>query len=462
MNLFNLSNPLIGVLFPLALYIFLRVNPSMDPHIEIPVEHFYVVSATSLVATIVGAAVGISGSRQRNLQVVYVALAFISLASLFFVHGLATPGILMPFTRLVGVAAQLSVFLMAIWLWLSSLPSNNRFSSWLGNHVNILLIAWTLLLLLMAVLALADPSIVDPLPIDQNPLRWFVASITVLLSSLASYRFWQSYRYSKFPFQITLAYSAGWIAVSQVIISTSAVFFLSWWIYHFLLLLAVFLPILGLLAQYSRGDSLVLSMRGLFALDPIERLEAGISPSVKALITATEARDPYTAGHSERVALGAIKLATALGLNPEDLRVLAQGGLVHDIGKLQVPDNILNKPGKLSNEERRIIQEHTINGYELCARLGFMKPELEVVRYHHERIDGKGYPDGLDHEEIPMLVRILSIVDVFDALTTERSYREAWSQTEALNYLKENKGLQFDSGFVDTWVEIISTDNAEK
>ena len=462
MKLVNLRNPLFIIFLPLALYTFLRLNPSVDPLIDIPVQHFYAVSATSLIATIIGIAIGISGSRQRNLQVVYVALAFISLASIFGVHGLATPDVLMPFTRLVGVAAQLSVFVMAFWLWLSSLPSNNRISSWLGNHVNLLLILWTVPLLTIAGISLKNPSIADFIPVDQNPLRWFVASLTVLLSLVASYRFWQSYRYSKFPLQLTLAYSAGWIAVSQIIISTGVVYFLSWWIYHLLLFLAVFVPILGLLAQYSRGDSLVDSMRGLFSLDPFERLEAGISPSIKALIAATEASDPYTAGHSERVALGAIKLARALGLPPEDLRVLAQGGLVHDIGKLQVPDLILNKPGKLSKVERLIIQEHAINGYELCTRLGFMKPELEVVRSHHERIDGKGYPDGLSNEDIPTLVRILSVVDVFDALTTERSYRSAWTQEKAFDYLRENRGRQFDSDFVDVWIDTVKGDPSDK
>jgi len=445
----------------LALYIFLWINPALDPLIDIPVQHFYAVSATSIIATLIGIAIGVSGSRQRNLQVVYLALAFISLASIFGIHGLATPGIIMPFTRLVVVAAPLSVFLMAFWLWLSSLPSNNKLSSWLGNHVNLLLIVWTVLLLTIAGFSLKIPAIADFIPVDQSPLRWFVASLTVLLSLAASYRFWQSYRYSKFPLQLSLAYASGWIAVSQVIISTSNAYLLSWWVYHLLLFLAVLVPIIGLLAQYSRGDSLVVSMRGLFSLDPFERLEAGTSPSIKALIAATEARDPYTAGHSERVALGAIKLARTLGLTPEDLRVLAQGGLVHDIGKLQVPDDVLNKPGKLSDEERLIIQEHVINGYELCARLGFMQPELEVVRSHHERIDGKGYPDGLRNEEIPAIVRILSIVDVFDALTTERSYRAALSQSKALNYLRENKGGQFDANFVDMWIETVMQENSE-
>jgi HD-GYP domain-containing protein (c-di-GMP phosphodiesterase class II) len=155
-----------------------------------------------------------------------------------------------------------------------------------------------------------------------------------------------------------------------------------------------------------------------------------------------------------RVAQGAFDLGTSLRLPPEDLRVLAQGGIIHDVGKMQVPDEILNKPGPLSKEERKAIEYHAIAGYELCARLGFMAPELAVIRSHHERLDGKGYPDGLTLEQIPLLVRILSVSDVYDALTSARAYRPAWPEAEALNYLQENRGTQFDPELVDAWVKM--------
>jgi putative nucleotidyltransferase with HDIG domain len=194
----------------------------------------------------------------------------------------------------------------------------------------------------------------------------------------------------------------------------------------------------------------------LFSHDASERLAAGISPSVRELINATEARDPYTAGHSYRVAQGAFDLGSALKLSPEDLRVLASGGLVHDVGKMDVPDSVLNKPGPLNEEERKQIEQHTVAGYELCARLGFMAQELAVIRSHHERLDGKGYPDGMADAEIPRLVRILSVIDVWDALTSARAYRGAWSDEDALEYLKEKRGTQFDPVLVDAWVTLVT------
>ncbi|MGH2581415.1 MAG: HD-GYP domain-containing protein, partial [Anaerolineales bacterium] len=210
----------------------------------------------------------------------------------------------------------------------------------------------------------------------------------------------------------------------------------------------------GLVTQYRRGDSMVRSIVGLFSADPAERLQAGISPSARALIESTEARDPYIAGHSIRVATGAFELGSALRLPPEDLRVLAQGGVMHDVGKLQVPDEILNKPGPLTPVERKQIESHTVAGYELCARLGFMAPELAVIRSHHERIDGLGYPDGIADGQIPLHVQILSVVDVYDALTSARAYRPAWSEAEALNHLKENRGTQFEARLVDAWITL--------
>lgn len=455
MSLFALGNPLLGILLPLFLYIFLRVVPALDPTIGTPLFHFQIVSITSLISLLISIAIGVAGARKRNLQVIYVSLAFISLAGLFSVHGLSTPGYILGPTRLVGVAAQLSVLTMALWLMLSTLPTQHPLSAWLSLRARNLVWIWTPLIIAAGIYALYDPSVVDWVPVDQAPLRSFVALLTILMAVAAASRYYQSYRYSRFPFQLAMAYTGGWIAVSQIIITTGITFYLSWWIYHVLLLFAVIASILGLIAQYSQRDSLALSVRGLFSTDPRQRLEAAMSPSVRALITATEARDTYTAGHSYRVALGAVSLGSALNLPPQDLRVLAQGGIIHDVGKLQVPDRILNKPGPLTDEERREIERHTILGYEICARLGFMAAELDVIRSHHERLDGSGYPDQLSGERVSPLVRILGIVDVYDALTSARAYRPAWSQEEALDYLRQQSGSQFDPQYVQAWIDLI-------
>jgi len=179
-----------------------------------------------------------------------------------------------------------------------------------------------------------------------------------------------------------------------------------------------------------------------------------MSDSVRALVLATEIRDPYTAGHSYRVTLTALRIGEAMGLSREQLRALAQGGLVHDVGKIRVPDHILNKPGPLTPEERRIIEEHPITGYEMCSRLGFMPDELAVIRHHHERWDGTGYPDGLKGEEIPLLARILAVADVYDALTSRRAYREPWTHEQAREYVLAGAGTQFDPRCAAVWAQL--------
>jgi putative nucleotidyltransferase with HDIG domain len=466
-SFFSFGNPTLWVLLPLIAYAFLRLPltladaglpnlwPSYDIELAFPAHHFYIVSLTALVAMFISVVVGIVGIRQRNLQVVFVALAFISLAGFFSMHGLATPGFIIPdFTAVVGVAAQLSVLTMSFWLMVSSLPSNNVVSSWLSKRSGLLLTGWTAVVLSVGLLAINDPNLAGLLPINQAPLRYVAGALTLGMAAWAGYRYWESHRYSHFPFQLAVTYIGGWIAVTQIIITTGVTFFLSWWIYHFLLLASVIVAVAGLVTQYRRGDSIVRSIVGLFSNDPGERLAAGISPSVRQLILETETHDPYTAGHMYRVAQGAFDLGSSLRLPPEDLRVLAQGGIVHDVGKMQVPDEVLNKPGPLTKEERKAIEGHTVAGYEMCARMGFMPDELAVIRSHHERLDGKGYPDGLSIEQIPTLVKILSVVDVYDALTSARAYRPAWSETEAFNYLQENRGTQFEPGLVDAWLKL--------
>jgi putative nucleotidyltransferase with HDIG domain len=214
----------------------------------------------------------------------------------------------------------------------------------------------------------------------------------------------------------------------------------------------------GLYRQYALKKSLAGALRALFTTDPIERITNSLSPSVKALIAATETKDRYTAGHNFRVALYALKLGEELKLRPEQLRAVAQGTIIHDIGKINIPDSILNKPGKLSPSERGIIEKHPLLGYEMCNNLGFMKDELSIIRSHHEKWDGSGYPDQLRGEQIPLMARIVAVADVYDALTSNRAYRSAWPHEEAISSLLQHAGTHFDRSCVDAWIRVCERD----
>ena len=167
--------------------------------------------------------------------------------------------------------------------------------------------------------------------------------------------------------------------------------------------------------------------------DELERAELVLFTLARSI----EGKDPYTHGHCERLADYSARLGEQLGLPEEQLTALRRGGVVHDIGKIAVPDSILLKPGKLSEEEWKLMREHPVVGERICAPLKSFRSVLPIIRHHHEKFDGSGYPDGLRGQSIPITARVLQIVDVYDALTTERPYKRAFSSIEALQTMKE-------------------------
>jgi putative two-component system response regulator len=158
---------------------------------------------------------------------------------------------------------------------------------------------------------------------------------------------------------------------------------------------------------------------------------------ILSLALTIEARDPYTSGHCQRLARYATALGERLGLDRDQLVALNRGAFLHDVGKIAIPDAVLLKPGRLTPSERALMQQHTVIGDKLCSELRLLEEVRPIVRHHHERPDGTGYPDGLEGEDIPLLARILSVVDVYDALRTQRPYKEALPADRAIRELRE-------------------------
>jgi putative nucleotidyltransferase with HDIG domain len=181
-----------------------------------------------------------------------------------------------------------------------------------------------------------------------------------------------------------------------------------------------------------------------------EALEETYDQTLKALMSALDARDRETEGHSMRVSQLACLLGEKIGLNNDQLKALERGALLHDIGKIGISDTILHKPGKLTEDEWKIMRMHPDIGARIVERIPFLQESMTVVRYHHERWDGSGYPLGLKSDEIPLHARIFAVVDVFDALTSKRSYRTKSAPDEAIQYLHEQSGVLFDAKIVKT------------
>jgi putative two-component system response regulator len=188
---------------------------------------------------------------------------------------------------------------------------------------------------------------------------------------------------------------------------------------------------------------------------------AGLQTSQTALFVlarAVEAKSPYTKGHSDRVTAFALALAEAAGVGAADRAVLQRGGILHDIGKISIPDAILNKPGSLDPQERAVIEQHPEQGVKIIEPLESLRDVVPLIRWHHERLDGRGYPDRLRGEEIPHLVRILSVADVYDALQSERPYRAGLPHARCLEILRADAaGGGLDPDLVRLFCECFPT-----
>ena len=237
-----------------------------------------------------------------------------------------------------------------------------------------------------------------------------------------------------------------------------------------------FIPIIVITALTEQSDKLKAIELGAddFLVKPINRLE--LTTRIKSLLrmkllhddldtsesilislaVALEAKDFYTKGHSERVAKLAVKIGRRLGLDGRNLESMSKGGLLHDIGKIGVKETILLKPGRLTEEEMAHVRSHPSRGYDICAPLKSLEPCLPIIRSHHERWDGHGYPDGLPGEKIPIVARITAVADAYDAMTTDRPYRKGTGSGQALAIFEnELESGQWDPSCVKALLEIM-------
>jgi len=181
-------------------------------------------------------------------------------------------------------------------------------------------------------------------------------------------------------------------------------------------------------------------------------LERSYDATLRGWSRALDLRDNETEGHTQRVTEVTMKLARALEVPEKELVNIYRGALLHDIGKIGIPDSILRKPGPLDKEEWEVMRQHPIYAYKLLRNIPYLKRALDIPYCHHEKWNGKGYPRGLENEEIPFSARLFSVVDVWDALSSDRPYRKAWPRGEVLDYIKEQKGIHFDPEVVDIFL----------
>ena len=189
-----------------------------------------------------------------------------------------------------------------------------------------------------------------------------------------------------------------------------------------------------------------------------EQLEKAYMESIETLRYTVEAKDPYTRGHSDRVSSYSVLIGEKLGLSDDDIRILKIGGLFHDIGKIGVPDAILLKDSKLSDEEYAEIKNHPTIGEHILSNATIFKDMIPIVKHHHERFDGRGYPSNLASTDIPYFARIAAVADTFDAMTSKRSYRDPLPLQVVIDEIKKCSGTQFDPEIAKVFVEILENE----
>jgi HD-GYP domain-containing protein (c-di-GMP phosphodiesterase class II) len=449
---------LLALLAPQGTLLLLRAVPALDPVLRSAVGHLVVVGAISACALAVAVAAATAAARGRDGSLVLLALGCLAVGFLMLGHGLVTPGIGgRPANLWVGRLPVLAIAAFAACLLAAAWPQRPP-AVWAGRWPRGTLTAGGAALGLgLVAVSLWPAAGVGGRPLEGEArirLALMLGAAVVLLAVAAVH--WWRWRLGSDRMQLALVVACLLSAGALLSLQLGTLWRLSWWDYHAFLLAGFAAAIYAVLTGYRRSRTLHDVLDGVFATDPMAHISRGYSETLRALIGAVEARDAYTHGHSARVAELAVGIGLRLGLRPEALRTLAEGAYLHDVGKVGIPDHVLNKPGALTDEERAWIQEHPIVGSDIVGRAPSLRDALSVIRQHHERYDGEGYPDGLAGKEISLAARIVAVADVWDALTSDRAYRPAWPPDRALRHLEAGRGSHFDPDCLDAFLALMA------
>ena len=417
--------------------------------------HFYGVGVSALAATALAAAVTWYGATQRDVRTVVVGGGFTLMASLLAVHGLMTPGMLIGPNGLIAVTGAATLPVGGCVMALSALP---QFGS-LRSIPRVLAVQLVLAaaIVTFSVVGALDPALVPgvPAPKSAPAIGLFALGLVVYgaLALRAANTFLLTRRAADF------AVVLGIVLLACSLYGALILYFmdLGWWLGHIFELAGIVVVGGSLVYDLRRGRRSRALVGDLRAAELVASEEAYLGARVRALTVRLAVKDASTEEHTRRVATLAVQVGELLGLSPTRLRSLAIGGLLHDIGKLSVPEAILQKPGPLTDGEYWVIKQHPERGRDLLNELGgFDEAVRRLVLDHHERLDGSGYPRGLGADQLDLATRILAVCDVYDALVSRRAYRPAWSREQALSLLHDESGTAFDPRCVTALERIVA------
>lgn len=408
-------------------------------------EHVALIGAAAAAAGIAAGLLGVTAERQGDARSAAIGGAFAVMCALLLVHGAATPGFIVPADDLstgATLAGALTLPVGGLAMVFAAHPAL-RGPRFVGM---VLLATIGALAVIAAVLVrnLGEPGAM-PAPDPLGPLG--IASVGIGLSAFAllATRSASTYLMTRPRRDLSVAVGLVWLGAAQVAFGRYQPGDAGFVIVDVAILSGIAMvgvPVALDLASATPSRPLGGDLR---AAELVHQQESYLGVQVRSLMARLVEKDLSTEEHTRRVAVLAVQVGERLGLGAKDLRTLATAGLLHDIGKLRVPDRILKKPDKLTDEEYDLIRRHPIWGDELLGELDGFSPALrQAVRQHHERLDGTGYPDRADAPEISLFSRIVAVADVFDALTSPRVYRDAWPAERALAEIARCVGTEYD------------------
>lgn len=421
----------------------------------VPYEHFYIVSAVAGVAALLAAVLALATIQIGLYRVLFLCLGFMSLCAIFAVHGLTTPGILVPDLfkeysgSAVAISAYLSLAIPALFFAASYMPGLSRLdrrlpfwpAGWIVAFVVIGLVGY-------AGVAIYRTWVIAELPLALPPYSTTLAILSIGLFFFAAMRQARIYRRARLASQAFLVASFVLLADAAAAMVLFRAWTAGWWYYHVLMLAAVAFALHALIVERRRARSFRSVVETALELEVSVDVEELDFEVIAALVAAVDVKDRETLGHNRRVAHLSVQIGRQLGMTATELRVLARSGLLHDVGKLGIPDAILEKQGPLDESELALMKTHPEIGVTILSRGGHFKRELLGVLYHHERMDGSGYPHGLMADAIPIEARIVAVADTYDVLTTDRPYRHACAGEEARRVIRAEAGSHLDRSVV--------------
>jgi hypothetical protein len=421
--------------------------------------HFVGVGCTALVATAAAIALTIAGARRNDGRTVLLGTAFTVMAALLALHGLATPGIILPYNGLVGFTGAATLPIGGAVLALSALPSLRR-----PRAIKRLLVLQAVLVTAVAVLGtwgMLDPAILNDIPQPGDRLALGAMALACLFYGVLLLRALRTFLLTRRRGDLAVIIGIAWLAAAVPPAMLFTYLDLGWWLGHLFELVGIVLVGIPVAADLRRAAESRPLSGDLSAAELVAKEEAYLGSQVRALTQRLADKDGSTEEHTRRVALRAVQVGEELALPPHRLRDLAIGGLLHDIGKLSVPDRILKKPAPLTDEEFDVVRRHPEWGRRLLGDLGgFAESVRRLVLDHHERLAGDGYPHGRQAGELQLDTRILTVCDVYDALISPRVYREAWTHEQAVALLREEAGTAFDPRCVAALERVLAREHA--